>query len=240
MKKILFYSFLILLFSTGCRQIFAKRIKGNGNISSETRSVGSFHSIDVSGAITVMVAQGPEAEIKVEGDQNLLEYVEVYESGGVLKIHQRKGVNLKPSRSLKIHVTNPEFKSLQASGACDIIGKNLIRSDERLMIDLSGACDINMEVDAPSVFADASGAGKIVLAGKTRDLEIDGSGSTDLKCLNLMAENVKIDISGAGDAEVFASVKLDVEVSGAGNVKYKGNASVNQDISGAGSVKKIN
>ena len=46
-------------------------------------------------------------------------------------------------------------------------------------------------------------------------------------------------MSGAGDAEVFASVKLDVEVSGASDVKYKGNAAVSQDVSGAGSVKKV-
>jgi hypothetical protein len=47
-------------------------------------------------------------------------------------------------------------------------------------------------------------------------------------------------ISGAGSAEVYASVKLDATVSGAGNVNYKGNASeVNQHVSGAGSVKKV-
>ena len=43
----------------------------------------------------------------------------------------------------------------------------------------------------------------------------------------------------AGDAEVYASVKLDVSVSGAGNVRYKGNAVVNKSVSGAGSVKKV-
>ena len=42
-----------------------------------------------------------------------------------------------------------------------------------------------------------------------------------------MAENVdKYILSGAGDAEVFASVKLDVKVLVVqGDVKYKGNAS---------------
>jgi hypothetical protein len=54
-----------------------------------------------------------------------------------------------------------------------------------------------------------------------------------------MAENTKVDISGAGSAEVFASVKLDAHVSGAGKVRYKGDAAnVQQQVSGAGSVKK--
>jgi len=55
----------------------------------------------------------------------------------------------------------------------------------------------------------------------------------------MKAENTKVDISGAGSAEVYASVKLDAEVSGAGSIKYKGNAgNVIQQVSGAGSVKK--
>ena len=46
-------------------------------------------------------------------------------------------------------------------------------------------------------------------------------------------------MSGACDAEVFASVKLDVNASGASHVKYKGNATVTRNVSGAGSVKKV-
>ncbi|MCP2936704.1 DUF2807 domain-containing protein, partial [Salmonella enterica subsp. enterica serovar Typhimurium] len=64
--------------------------------------------------------------------------------------------------------------------------------------------------------------------------------ASDAKCFDLKSENTKVEISGAGDAEVFASVQLDARVSGAGSVKYKGNAaSVNQKVSGAGSVKKV-
>ena len=54
-----------------------------------------------------------------------------------------------------------------------------------------------------------------------------------------MAENVDVDISGSGYAEVSASVKLDVSVSGSGDIKYKGNPALNQAISGSGSVQKI-
>jgi Putative auto-transporter adhesin, head GIN domain len=77
------------------------------------------------------------------------------------------------------------------------------------------------------------------LKGETKDFSADGSGSTDIKCFELLAENTNVELSGAGDAQVFASVKLDVQVSGAADVKYKGNAAVTKEISGAGSVKKV-
>jgi hypothetical protein len=117
--------------------------------------------------------------------------------------------------------------------------ENKINSTKTLNIHLSGASYAELDLNAPAVDADLSGACKLILRGETKDLTIDGSGATHAKCYDLKAENAEIDISGAGDVEVFASVKLDVEVSGAGNVKYKGNPSVDRNVSGAGSVNKV-
>lgn len=238
MQKVLFIALAFLMTASGCREIFAKRIRGNGNVSTENRQVANFNSVDVSGAIDVYVSQSPESSIRIEGDDNLLEFIEVYEEGGTLKIHTRRGVNINPSRSMKVHVSNPEWKGFEASGACNIIGRDLIKTTGNVKIDLSGASDVDMQLDAPRIETEVSGAGSVKLSGKTRDFTVDGSGSTSVRCFGLLAENVRVDISGAGDAEVFASVKLDVDVSGAANVAYKGNAAVTQDISGAGSVKK--
>lgn len=157
-----------------------------------------------------------------------------------MRIHEQKGVNLRPSKQIKVYVSAPSFKKFEASGACDIYGQNVVVSNDEMKFDLSGSSDVSMELNAPKVNADLSGACNIKLKGNTKDLKISGSGSTDIRCFELMAENTDIRISGAGDAEVFASVNLNVKVSGAGDVKYKDNATVNQSITGAGSVKKIN
>jgi hypothetical protein len=39
----------------------------------------------------------------------------------------------------------------------------------------------------------------------------------------LLAENTAVKVSGNGNANVFASVKLDAKVSGSGNIFYSGN-----------------
>ena len=53
----------------------------------------------------------------------------------------------------------------------------------------------------------------------------------------LKAENVRITVSGAGDAEVYASKSLHAVISGAGDVVYDGNpADVQREISGWGEV----
>lgn len=239
MKRTFILAVFSVLFFSSCREVFGKRIRGNGTIKTENRSAGQFDGVHVSGSIDVYVRQDSAASIRVEADENLQEYVIVENDGGMLEIHPKNGTNLKPSRPIKVFVSSPVFSHFKASGACDIFGENKITSTEEISIDLTGASDIKMDLKAPKIDANVSGAGTISLRGETKDFVADGSGSTDIKCFDLLAENVDVEISGAGDAEVFASVKLDVQVTGAADVKYKGNATVNQKVSGAGSVKKV-
>lgn len=238
MKKILLVLIASSLVLTSCRDIFGKRIRGNGQVTTETREASSYSGIDVSGAIDVYISQDSVPSLKVETDENLVEYIETHNDGGMLHIHERDNINLRPSKKIKVYVAGPGLNKFHASGACNIFSQNEISSSKMIDIKLSGASDVKMQVNAPRVSADLSGAGTIQLKGNTRDFKVEGSGSTDIKCFDLMTENTEVRISGAGDAEVFASVKLDVRVSGAGSVRYKGNASVNQSITGAGSVKK--
>ncbi|MEJ0105332.1 MAG: head GIN domain-containing protein [Bacteroidota bacterium] len=211
---------------------------GDGNIKTETRSAGQFNSVDVSGAIDLYVKQDADRSLKIEADENLLTYIEVINDGDKLVIRPKNGFNLKPSKDIKVYVSSPLFKRLEASGACDIYSENQITSAEEFDIDMSGSCDAKLDIKAPKVSTDVSGACSAELKGETKELYLEGSGSSDFKCFGLMAENVDVNISGAGDAEVYASVKLSVDVSGAAGVKYKGSPSVDQKISGAGSVKK--
>lgn len=238
MKPTLILSFLVLIAFTSC-DFFGKRVRGNGKISSATRSAGSIHNVKVSGAIDVYLRADSASSIRVETDENLLEYVETDVEGEVLYIHPRQGYNPRPTKAIKVYVSAPFFNQVRASGSCDVFSENKITSPEVLHIDASGSCDVQLELNAPAVDADLSGSCDINLKGETKDLKIKGSGSTGMKCMELLAENVNIRISGSGDAEVFASVKLEVHVSGSGSVKYKGNASVDQHISGSGSVKKV-
>ena len=230
----------ILFLLASCQGFFGKRVHGNGNVRTEDRQVSDFKNVEVSGSAKVLVSQGDHPSVKIETDENLLPYIEVNQSGDKIDIHEKNGFNLKPTNGLRIYVTSPVYRSIEASGACDILGQNKITNPESLEMHVSGAGDIKMDIDAPQLSAEVTGSGSIYLKGQTKEVTLDLTGAGHAYCFDLLAENTKVDISGAGSAEVYASVKLDAEVSGAGNVKYKGNASdVNQHVSGAGSVKKV-
>lgn len=212
---------------------------GNGNITKVQRTVSSFDKVQASGNVDVYVVQGDLKPVEIEGDENIIPYIELRQTGSKLVITSKKGYNLDPSGDMKIWVTSPQFEEVQVSGACSIISNSKIKNDRNLRLSVSGAGDIRMDVDAPKIEADLSGAGKVDLKGETKDFDLDLTGAGSAHCYDLLTENTKVEISGAGNAQVYASMKLDAQISGAGSLKYKGNAKdIKQHVSGAGSVSK--
>jgi hypothetical protein len=237
MRKYYFLALIAFLGLASCR-FFGKRVHGNGVIKTEERPVSSFSQVDAAGDIQLLVIQGDLKPVRLEGDENILSYIEVIQEGDRITIKTKEHVNLVPSNDLKVYVTSPTYKSIEVSGSSDIIGQTKITSTEELSLEASGAGDIKMEVDAPKITAGISGSGSVNLRGQAKDLEMNLTGAGHGYCYDLLTENTTVDISGAGSAQVYASVKLKADISGAGNISYKGNAAVSQQISGAGSVNK--
>jgi hypothetical protein len=239
MRKLFLCSLLITLLGTSCRYMWGERIRGNGNIKTVERTVSDFKDVNASGIIHLYVSQGPVAPVKIETDENLLDYIEIHQTGDRISIKSREGYNLHPSDKIRVYVTAPVYHRIGVSGAGSIQSNAKITNPDEMDINLSGAGGIKMELNAPSVKVDISGAGSATLTGQTKDLEMDISGAGDANCFELLSENADIHISGAGTADVYASMKINARVSGAGSVNYKGGASdITKSISGAGHLKK--
>ncbi len=67
--------------------------------------------------------------------------------------------------------------------------------------------------------------------------KLQGNGT--LNAFDLMTEETTVSILGNGNAEVHASVALDVTIGGNGNVRYKGNAQPSTHITGNGNIKQV-
>src|SRR6059058_479635 len=98
MKKI----FLMALFAStllaSCHFLGGKRVRGNGNIKTEERSVSPFSKVEVHGNIDVYVIQGDAKSaqnLRIEGDENLIPYVEISQEGDELIVRNRSGYNLR-------------------------------------------------------------------------------------------------------------------------------------------------
>lgn len=87
------------------------------------------------------------------------------------------------------------------------------------LVDVSGAGDLVIEdLQQPVLELDVSGAGDARVTGRVEELRLHLSGAGDVDCGGLVCERVHGRISGAGDAEVFASKLADFRVSGVGEI----------------------
>lgn len=215
-----------------------ERIYGNGHVITKDQNVGSFTGVDVGGALEVHVKQDAAQSVKIEADENLIQYIEVYTSGSTLIIHPRQGFNLDPSREIIVYVSAPNYKSIEVSGASKVIGDNAIAGNDGLKLGASGASKIMIELSGGSVGGDVSGASEINLKGQVAKFDFQASGASHINAYDLATDEAIIDVSGASSMEITANKNLKAEASGASHVRYKGNASVNSNTSGASSVNK--
>lgn len=234
-----YYSFLlfIMVMAASCNLI-GDRVRGNGNITTNTYDLQGFKSVDAEGGFHVLMKQDAAFSVKVETDENLMNHLLIRVDEGVLNIDTRRNTRLLPSEDVKVYVSMPLVKKVEIGGASNITSQNKFVQDEKLLIDLSGASEGELDVRAPAVDIDVSGASKLRITGQTRDITADASGASTIHAFDLKAENTNVGASGASTAQVFASVSLKADASGASNISYKGSPAVKQKASGAGSVKK--
>jgi hypothetical protein len=187
---------------------------GSGVPKTETRAVGNFTRIEVSGATVLEVTAGQSATtLTVSGDDNIVPLVKTEVSGSTLSIGTEGIHNTKLPLVVKIGL--PKLVAIEASGATKITASNL--SGEHFELE-------------------GSGATKAVLTGAVDRLMVNVSGAGHVEAAGLAAKMADIDTSGAGNVQVNASDKLKVSISGAGKVTYTGNPVITQHISGAGKI----
>lgn len=231
MKKWIFL-LAIVAFASACEP----PVKGNGNIVKSDRDLSGFDEIDVSGNFEVHLMEANDFKVTVQADDNLQDFIETYVKGDRLYIKSDKHLS---SDDLKIFVSMKELHELDLSGASEVHMKNEFNTEE-LSIEVSGAAQLDLNLRVAKLEVDASGACEMHAKGIAEEMRIDASGACEVMATDLKVSKCHIQMSGAGEANVWAVQELHVQVSGAGEVNYKGNPErITQDISGAASVTSL-
>ncbi len=240
MKKYILPAIIMGIILNSCIFISGKRVEGSGNVITQDRPVTGFNAVQSSGSFDVYLSSGSSQSVRIEAEDNLQPYIETSIDGSELEIDTKDGYRLRPNKPVKIFITSPDFNRVRLSGSGDIISQNQITGNDKIELGVSGSGNIKVNLDAPAVDAEMSGSGNINLSGQAKKFEGSLSGSGNIMASDLKTEETSIRISGSGNADVFASAKLNVRVTGSGDVRYKGGAEqVSSNITGSGSVKKM-
>lgn len=199
-----------------------KKVKGNGKVTTETRKIDNFDTVVIGGSFDVNLVEGKTGQITIEGEENILPYIETEVSGDKLKIQFKNNTNIKTTRRLIVTVPFEHLESVSLGGSGNVNIEKTINSDE-FSVNLGGSGNINAHLNTNTTKASIGGSGNIKLTGKTDSFKCSIAGSGSIKAYDLESVNLKANIAGSGSIQNTVKTKIKATVVGSGSIYYKGN-----------------
>ena len=241
-KKIILTSLILTLtFAVNAQNWFgSKKIKGNGNVVTVTRTTSDYDGVSVGGSFDVVLVKGKEGKITIEGEENIIPYIETEVSGNTLKIKYKKNTNIRTTRRLTVTVPYQSIESVALGGSGKISSDTIIKA-ESFNVSLGGSGDINVKVNADTVKANIGGSGNINLEGKANNFKCSIAGSGSIKAYGLETVELKANVAGSGSIKATVKSKISAKLVGSGSVYYKGNPKhINSKSVGSGDIIERN
>ncbi len=219
MKKIgKLWLVMVLAFNT----MHAQDVVYDENV--QKRNISSFHALETSAGIEVLISKGDKAELAVAvGDKGYLNDVVTEVENGVLKISRKsdwKFWNQWKNWRVKVYVSFTELNEIKASSGAVVKGNDL--SLEKLKVRMSSGGTMN-------------------LTGTVQNIDIDVSSGAQFRGYSLRATNCKAEASSGGGIQITINKEINAEASSGGFINYKGEALIRDiNVSSGGSVKKQN
>ncbi len=161
-----------------------KKIVGNGKFKTEVRSLKKIKKIKLLNVGKLIIEEGNESSIKVEGEENILKYIKTEVDGKdlIIKIEIPKHTSITFTKKVILHLKTPNIhniKELQTKGAIAKININEIINEENdLDIKCSGSSSITFQKDI-----------------KVKDLKIKAKGGSKILLSNLDLQKLKVELS---------------------------------------------
>jgi hypothetical protein len=234
-------------------------VRGSGGVVEQVREVSDFTGVELAGVGDLTIQMGDEESLRIEAEDNLLEYIETEVRGGTLRIQTRPGVTLRSQRSIRYYLTARELDRIVISGSGDVEAPDLQAG--RFSITISGSGDLAMgELEADALSVKISGSGDVDmddLRSRTLEVSILGSGnlaigggqvekqtitingSGDYQARGLESAEAQVTIPGSGAVTLQVHDYLKVVISGSGDVRYVGSPRVDKSVSGSGNVRQV-
>lgn len=229
---------LISITSSSCIGALNNAEKGNSNIKSKEFSISDYSSIKGNGSADFYYEQQPNKApyLRIEIDENLLEYIEVKTDNNTLTVKSTQNIN--PTK-YTIYTNSKSLVRASMNGSGDLYLNGDIKTNE-LDISLHGSGDMSSQnIQSDNITVSIKGSGNVLLKGRTNKLECSIQGSGDIKADQLQSKDAECAIFGSGNISVNASNSLAAKIHGSGDIAYTGSpVTIDKSIKGSGSIRK--
>ena len=199
--------------------------EGNGNIVTRDIDVAAFKDFSMILPATVNYSVADSYACRVTLDENLFEWVDIYQKDDCLKVEMVKTfqqADVRPTKFL-IELTAPTLEEISVLGSGDFNFVTPFEAKE-LNIKLTGSGDVVFEKTANihAFDTDIAGSGSLLskeLLADHMDISIAGSGDVMIK--DGMVKKANLSVAGSGSIEARCQMEsMDYSVAGTGSISY--------------------
>jgi hypothetical protein len=237
---------VILVFSlVACDEIIIgdqgrETVRGSGAVVEEDRDVSNISGVELTMQGTLTIVMGGGESLRIEAEDNLLEYIETDVRAGKLVIKTRPGINLQTTRPINYTLTVDELKTITISSSGDVEAERVQSESCSVTISSSGNVSID-SLDCTSLQVNISSSGNLEISGgqvQKQDITISSSG--EYRASDLASVEAEVALTSSGTATIRVSDQLRGRLSSSGNIRYIGNPEVNVRTTSSGRTERIN
>ena len=217
--------------------------EGNGNIVTRDIDVAAFKDFSMILPATVNYSVADSYACRVTLDENLFEWIDIYQKDDCLKVEMVKTfqqADVRPTKFL-IELTAPTLEEISVLGSGDFNFVTPFEAKE-LNIKLTGSGDVVFEKTANihAFDTDIAGSGSLLSKELHADyVDISIAGSGQMVCEHLLANRLRASVAGSGDVIIKDGMvkKANLSVAGSGSIEARCQMeSMDYSVAGTGSI----
>lgn len=242
-----------------CSIVGRRTVRGSGDVVEGTRAVSGVTGVELAAIGHLTIEVGDTESLRIEAQEDLIEYLETEVRNGRLTIGTRDNVNLRSARPVNYYLTVTGLDTIAISSSGDIKAPDL--RAERFSVAISSSGNLDMgDLRAGTLTVEISSSGDVtmgVLNADTLEVNISSTGDLDIAGGEVKGQKVTISSSGKYTAQDLASDEADVRLnsngsatlwvrndlkarlSSSGDLRYRGNPTVDATTSSSGDVIQI-
>ncbi|WP_297334442.1 head GIN domain-containing protein [Flavobacterium sp.] len=231
-KAILLIAGLFFALSASAQQ--HNLLVGNGKKIKQSKEVGAFNAIAITGPFEVKLQESSSSEIFMQGSENIVSLIEIKITDGTLSIGLPQDVKLQADKNNRVFISVPytALNSIYLKGSGSVTSKDVFVNPVNVAVDGSG--EIHLKIATPQAKAVVLGTGSIKLSGSAGTLICNVTGSGDIDAYNVKSDITEALVSGSGNINVCCKHALKGRISGSGNIAFAGSPG-QQDLKRSGS-----
>lgn len=229
----------VLLSACGIPYINVTR--GSGVVTTQTRDVSGFDSVQVDGAGEIFIIQGEEESLQIQAEDNIIDRLTSEVQGNTLVLGYRDSAwrnSIIPTKRITYTLTIDDLSEITINGAADLEMDSLETGTFALTINGAGQVSIDQFL-AESLNVKIAGTTNMNISGQVSQQFVSIEGAGNYKAGDLQTNATSIEINGLGSATVWASETLNISIDGGGDVRYYGTPNVTQNINGLGDIDNL-